>query len=164
MEKNLLNGKKILIVDDEPDVIDTLEEYLEMADVVRASNFTEAQELLTTQHFDFAILDIMGVDGYRLLEIARERKIIALMLTAHALSPKETLKSFKKGAASFVPKEKMENIVLYLNDLMEAQKKGRNFWWRWFDRFGDFYDKKFGAEWQEENKDSWESLKYSDRL
>jgi len=94
MTKTLLDGKRVLIVDDEPDVLATLEDLLSMCDVVKASSFLEAKDLLTTQYFDLAILDIMGVDGYKLLEIAVERKVIAVMLTAHALSPEDTVKSF----------------------------------------------------------------------
>jgi len=75
-DTKLLNYKRILIVDDEPDVLDALEELLPMCDVVKASTFAEAKDLLKTQHFDIAILDIMGVDGYVLLEIAKKRAVI----------------------------------------------------------------------------------------
>jgi len=47
----------------------------------------------------------MGVDGYKLLEIAVERKVIAVMLTANALSPEDTVKSLKDGAASGVSEQ-----------------------------------------------------------
>ena len=163
MDENLLNGKRVLIVDDEPDVLATLEDLLSMCDLVKASNFLEAKDLLTTQYFDMAILDIMGVDGYKLLEIAVERKVITVMLTAHALSPEDTRKSFKDGAASYVPKEEMENIVTYLNDILEAKEEGKSLWWRWMERFSDFYDRKFGLDWKDRDKDFWESLKYYDR-
>ncbi len=75
MKKNLLEGKKILIVDDEPDVLDTLENSLAMCELLKAFSFRQAKELLETQYFDFVILDIMGVNGYRLLEIANEKKV-----------------------------------------------------------------------------------------
>ena len=163
MDKTLLDGKRILIVDDEPDVLATLADLLSVCDVVKAGNFLEAEDLLTTQYFDMAILDIMGVDGYKLLEIANEQKVIAVMLTAHALSPEDTNRSFKDGAASFVPKEEMSNIVIYLNDILEAKEAGKSLWWRWMERFGDFYDKKFGLDWKDRDKDFWESLKYYDR-
>ena len=127
MDESLLDGKRVLIVDDEPDVLATLEDLLSMCDLVKASNFLEAKDLLTTQYFDLAILDIMGVDGYKLLEIAIDRKVIAVMLTAHALSPEDTRKSFKDGAASYVPKEEMENIVTYINDILEAKEGGKAF-------------------------------------
>src|SRR4030043_2432671 len=82
----LLNGKRILIVDDEPDVLETLVDLLPMCVVESASDFESAKGLIETRPFDIAILDIMGVDGYHLLEIAGKKKITAVMLTAHALS------------------------------------------------------------------------------
>jgi nucleotide-binding universal stress UspA family protein/CheY-like chemotaxis protein len=145
VRKGLLEGKRILIVDDEPDVLETLAELLEMCDVTEASSFEEAKKLLETQAFDMAVLDIMGVDGYMLLEIANDKKVIAVMLTAHALSPEHTVKSFEEGAASYVPKDKMVHIATYLNDILEAQEKGKHFWWRWFERFGEYYERTFGS-------------------
>ena len=53
--KSLLDGKKVLIVDDEPDILDTLEDLLPMCRVVKASSFEEAETLLDSQNFDLAI-------------------------------------------------------------------------------------------------------------
>ena len=83
-DTNLLEGKKILIVDDEPDILAVLEDLLDMCELVKASSFEEAKTYLETQSFDIAVLDIMGVDGYGLLEIAKQKNIPALMLTAQA--------------------------------------------------------------------------------
>ncbi|MFC1823797.1 response regulator [Thermodesulfobacteriota bacterium] len=157
-DKNLLKDKKILIVDDEPDVLETLVDLLTMCNVVKASNFAEAKDHLETQYFDMAILDIMGVDGYQLLEIAQKREVIAVMLTAHALSVEDTVKSYKEGAASYIPKEEMANIAVFLNDILEARDKGQHFWWRWFDRFGSYYERKFGPDWQDKDKEFWEKF------
>lgn len=151
-EKKLLEGKKILIIDDEPDVLDSLEELLSMCDVVKAVAFNEAKELLETQYFDIAIIDIMGVRGYELLEIAKEKNVLCVMLTAHALNPENIVKSYKNGAASFVPKEEMANIETFLNDILEAQEKGKSLWWRWLDRLADYCEKKFGPDWQEKHR------------
>jgi DNA-binding NtrC family response regulator len=156
--KRLLDGKKILLVDDEPDVLEALEELLTMCKVVKAVSFDEAKGLLETQYFDMAILDIMGVEGYALLEIAKEREVLAIMLTAHALSPEDTVKSYKEGAASYVPKEEMANIVTFLTDILEAKEKGKNFWWRWYDRFASYYDRRFGSDWQNHDKEFWEEF------
>jgi DNA-binding NtrC family response regulator len=156
----MLDGKRVLIVDDEPDVLASLEDLLSMCEVVKANNFHKAKELLETQYFDIAILDIMGVDGYKLLKIANERNVLAVMLTAHALSVDSTAKSFKAGAAYFVPKEKMANIDVYLNDVLEANERGKSTWWRWLDRFGAFYDKKFGRQWKQKNEEFWKRFPY----
>ena len=159
MTTNWLAHKRVIIVDDEPDVLETLEELLPMCDVVKASSFGEAKDLLETQYFDIAILDIMGVDGYKLLEIANTKKVMAVMLTAHALSPEDTVKSYKEGAAYYVPKEKMTEITTYLNDILEANEQGKNFWSRWLDRFEVYFDEKFGPDWKDKDKDFW--TKYS---
>ena len=155
MTVDLLNNKRVLIVDDEPDVIDTLESLLPMCEVLKATSFDTAKDLLEREYFDMAVLDIMGVDGYKLLEIAGRRGVIPVMLTAHALSPKDTVKSFKEGAAYFIPKEKMSEIALYLNDVLDAKEKGKSFWWRWFDRFAAYYDRKFGPHWKEVDAEFW---------
>jgi len=158
--KKLLDGKNILIVDDEPDVLDTLEELLPMCEVSRAHSYDKAEKLLQSQYFDIAILDIMGVDGYNLLEIAANRNVIVVMLTAHALSVDDTVKSFKKGAASYVPKEEMSNIATYLIDTLEAKKRGESFWWRWLERLSPYYDKNFGRDWKDKDKEFWQKFPY----
>ena len=159
-EKNYLDGKRILIVDDEPDILESLEELLSMCEVVKASTFEEAKEQLKNHFFDMAILDIMGVDGFKLLEIANEKRIIPVILTAHALSPENTMRSFNEGAASYIPKDKMADIITYLNDIWEAKEKGKGFWWRWLDRFAYYYDRKFESDWQKKDQEFWDKLKY----
>jgi DNA-binding NtrC family response regulator len=161
MEKTLLNGKKVLLVDDEPDVLETLEELLDQCKLKTASNFEEAKALLETESFDIAVLDIMGVDGYKLLDIAKERKIIPVMLTAHALSPDHTMRSYKRGAALYVPKDKIADIPKYLEDVLQAIQAGKSTWWRWLERFESYYDKKFESEWKSKDKDFWKTFPYT---
>lgn len=161
-ESSSLEDKRVLIVDDEPDVLETLEELLSMCEIVAASSFDEAQDLLETHGFDMAVLDIMGVNGYKLLDIANEKKILAVMLTAHALTPEDTVKSYKRGAAFFVPKEEMANMTTFLSDVLEAKEKGENYWARWLDRLGHYYDKKFGPGWKDSDKEFWEALSKQD--
>ena len=148
----LLDKKKVLIVDDEPDIPETLEELLPMCDITKAFTFEEAADLIEKQHFDLAILDIMGVKGYDLLKKAVQKHVIVIMLTAHALNAENLLKSYNEGAASFIPKEELTNIATYLNDILEAREKGKSFWWRWLDRMEGYFDKKFGPEWQERHQ------------
>lgn len=148
---DLLEGKRILIVDDEPDVLNTLEDLLTMCKITKASTFEQAKELLEERYFDMAILDIMGVQGYRLLDLCNEKRVIGVMLTAYAMTPEDIQRSYESGAASFVPKEKMAEITTYLADIYEAKEKGKSVWWRWYDRLADYCEKKFGPEWQKEH-------------
>ena len=157
---NSLVGKKVLIVDDEPDVLETLSELLEMCDITEASSFEEAKELLETQVFDMAILDIMGVSGYELLEIATRKKVTAIMLTAYALTPGDVVKSHKGGAAYYIPKEEMVNITTFLNDILEAEEKGEDTWGSWFARMASFCEKRFASDWKSSDKDFWERFPF----
>ena len=143
----LLEGKRVLIVDDEPDILETFEELLDMCEIEKATNFDEAKSLLENQSFEITILDIMGVDGYKLLEIANNRNITAVMLTAHALSVENTVKAYEQGAAFFVPKDKMLDIDTYLIDILKAKSEGKQSWRRWLKRFGSYYNRRFGTEW-----------------
>jgi DNA-binding NtrC family response regulator len=105
-----------------------------------------------------AVLDIMGVEGFQLLEIATQREVTAVMLTAHALSPDNVVKSYKEGAASYLPKEEMVNIAAFLNDILEAIEQGKSTWGRWYDKLGSFFEKKFGEDWQKDDKDFWKNF------
>lgn len=157
-KKDLLEGKRVLIVDDEPDVLITLESLLPMCETVSATTFDRAKEALNTERFDLAILDIMGVDGYKLLQIAAEKKVTAVMLTAHALSVEDTKKSRLEGAAYYIPKDQISNIQTLLNDVLEAKSEGKSTWRRWIERLGWYYDNRFGPDWKDADKEFWDQI------
>ncbi len=155
--ENILNGKKILIVDDEPDVLETLIELLNMCKIDTAPSFESGKQLMENQGYDLAILDIMGVKGFELLEIANLQKIPALMLTANALSEESLKKSAENGAAYYLPKDKMIDIEIYVTDVFTALQKKKSTWEKLFDRLGGFYDERFnGTGWREKEKSFWE--------
>jgi len=147
---DMVKGKRILIVDDEPDILGALEELLDDCVLDTAGAFESARDLLESTPYDAAILDIMGVRGYDLLALAHQRRIPVLMLTAHALSPDNLVKSLKEGARAYVPKDKIAEIRTYLNDVLEeAPRKGRL--GRWFARLEPFFEETFGAYWKEKS-------------
>jgi DNA-binding NtrC family response regulator len=163
-DESLLAGKKILVVDDEPDILDVLEELLSMCMVIKASTFDEARELLESQYFDLVILDIMGVDGYRLLEISKRKNMTAVMLTAHAFTSDNLRRSIKEGAVSYIPKEEMMNITSFLIDILKAQKEERNPWEPWQKKLpSSYFAKRWGAAWQDHDKEFWKRFWASKR-
>jgi DNA-binding NtrC family response regulator len=151
-------GKKILVVDDERDILETLEELLDEFDIETASTFESAKELIESKVYDAAILDIMGVKGFDLLEIAAEKKIPVLMLTAHGLNPDNLVGSIKLGAKSYIPKEKMSEIDIYLKEILIAHEKGIEKPGNWFARLGSFFDSRFGEGWKSKDKRFWEEF------
>lgn len=159
-KENILAGKRILIVDDEPDILDLLEESLPTSELTRASSFSSAKEMMETKVFDLAILDIMGVDGYALLEIASSKNIPAVMLTAHAFTPDNLLKSMKEGAAAYLPKEEISGIAEFLAELFEAKENGLSPWAPWENRFPpSYFSTRFGAAWRSADKEFLNQLK-----
>ena len=143
-----LKDKIVLAVDDEPDVLDTLAELLDLCQVVKKTNYEDAVEYLNTGSADLAILDIMGVNGFELLKLCVTKKIDAVMLTAHAFSIESLKKSLELGARAYLPKEKLADIVSFLEDVI-TMEHNKN-WQRLFNRLGGFLNASFGANW---NKD-----------
>jgi two-component system response regulator VanR len=78
---------RILIVDDEPEIADLVELYLQNDDyeIIKCYNGNDAMDVIRSQKLDLAILDIMlpGIDGFALCrEIRQSYQFPVLMLTA----------------------------------------------------------------------------------
>ncbi|MFO8165272.1 MAG: response regulator [Thermodesulfobacteriota bacterium] len=145
-----LKDKSILVVDDEPDVLETVEEELDMCIIRKATDYDTAIQYLSGYTFDIVILDIMGVNGFELLKDAVSRGFPTVMLTAHALSPESLKKSIKLGAVSFLPKEKIPELRSFLEDVVIGD--GNPVWRKLFDKLGSYFQKRFGPDWQEQDK------------
>lgn len=148
--KSLLKDKIILVVDDEPDVLDSVGEILDMCLLYKARSYEEGKEYLMGYTIDIAILDIMGVNGLDLLKRAVEKGIPTVMLTAHALTPDVLKKSMKLGAVTFLPKEKMSELEDFLKDVVLGG--GKPIWAKFFDRLGSYFDARFGPDWKEKDQ------------
>ena len=154
-KESFLKGKHILAVDDEVDILETIEEILEESKVDTARDYKSASQKIKERKYDLAILDIMGVDGLQLLAEAVQREIPTVMLTAHAISPDTLMESIQKGAISYLPKESLADLDDLLNALLAAFHHGEPPWKLLFDKLGDFFDERFGSDWKEKNRDFW---------
>jgi CheY-like chemotaxis protein len=148
---SILDGKKVLAVDDEPDILDVLEEQVVegcprcMFD--KALTYQAAVEKLASRQYDIVVLDIMGVRGFDLLEQAVARGMRAVMLTAHALTPEMLDRSYRMGARAFLPKETLTEIVPLLEDVMRYEFEPA--WLRIIEAVSDFYTTHFGPDWRQ---------------
>ena len=157
MAESILNGKRILAVDDEPDVLETLEDMLvDIPGLVldTAGDYESGYELLRSWTYDVVILDIMGVRGFDLLNAAVHLGVPAVMLSAHAVSPESVRQSIQMGARAFIPKEKMADIIPFLEDVLTLSRRGSVS--RMLHRLEGIFNKTFGAGWQTSQKDFWE--------
>ena len=150
MAESILNGKRILAVDDEPDVLAVLEEEIKDScpncTVEKATTYEKADELLRANEYDVVILDIMGVRGFDLLETAVKRNFKVAMLTAHALSPESLKKSHDLGARAYLPKDKLGEIVPFIEDVLKYEHKTG--WKRLLDKLENYFDDQFGPDWK----------------
>ena len=150
-----IKGKHILAVDDEEDVLETIQDILEGADVDRAKDYETASQKIRDNVYDLAILDIMGVNGLQLLDETVAKGIPTVMLTAHAINPETLMTSIRKGAISYLPKETLSELDTLLNELLNAGTQGQPPWRILFDKLGKYFDERFGKGWKEKDKDFW---------
>lgn len=149
----MLQDKVILAVDDEPDVLETIVEVLDMCRVDTAGDYGRAQELLQTKSYDMVILDIMGVKGLHLLESAVCQRFPSVMLTAPALNPEYILKSMKRGAISYISKEDLVHLDTLLGDLFGLMSNGASPWRHTMKRLEPVLDERFSPDWRNTYKD-----------
>ncbi len=90
--KKKTDKTKILVVDDEPNIVQTLQDRLEMNEyqVVTAGNGREGLEKIEQERPDVILLDVIMpiMDGHEMLEMLRKqpggRDVSVIMLTARS--------------------------------------------------------------------------------
>jgi DNA-binding response OmpR family regulator len=153
MTQSVLDGKRVLAVDDEPDILTVVEEEISHASpdavVEKATTYDKAAELLRSNSYDLIVLDIMGVRGFDLLEIAVGRGFRVAMLTAHALSPESLRKSHDLGASAYLPKDKLGELVPFLEDVLQYEHKTG--WKRLLAKLENYFDNQFEPDWKKKS-------------
>jgi CheY-like chemotaxis protein len=144
-------------VDDEPDVLNLLEEEILAAcpdsKVDKATTYQEAVERMMSLTYDVVILDIMGVRGFDLLELAVSRNFPVAMLTAHALTPEALKRAFEMKAHAYIPKEKLGEIVPFLEDVLHYEYLPG--WKRLLEKLKGSFDNKFEKDWEKKVGMDW---------
>jgi DNA-binding response OmpR family regulator len=161
MAASILNGKKILAVDDEPDVLRVLE--MEILDACpdcvfeTAATFETAAKLLENGAYDIVILDIMGVRGFDLLDIAVKKNLKVAMLTAHAVSLEALKRSYDMKARSYLPKDMLGEIVPFLEDILRYDYQTG--WEKLAKKLPGFFTDGFESDWEKKTGKPWRAFK-----
>lgn len=160
MKESVLNEMRVLAVDDEPDVLDTIEELIALqapeCRVDKATDFEAASQKIQSKVYDLVILDLMGVRGFDLLKMATEKDIPAVILTAHELNPEALKRSIELGARAYYPKYKLPEIASYLESLLKNDYK--HGWGNVFQELRGFFDSRFGDRWMDSDKTFWSNF------
>jgi DNA-binding NarL/FixJ family response regulator len=119
----MTDKSKLLLVDDEPGVRESVQAYLEDSDefnVQVASNANEAWNFLQRETPDLVISDIMmpQVDGYQFLKQLREdprfKTLPVVFLTARGMTS-DRIQGYDAGCDAYLPKpfdpDELESIV-----------------------------------------------------
>ncbi len=158
LTKSILDGKRILAVDDEPDVLRILEEEISATcpncKLDKATAYETAANMLESTDYDVVILDIMGVRGFDLLDLAVTKNLRVAMLTAHALSSEALKKSVELGARAYLPKEKLGEIVPFLEVVLAYEYVAG--WKRLYEKLKVFFDSKFESDWEKKTGFNWQ--------
>jgi CheY-like chemotaxis protein len=149
-EDSPLKDLTILVVDDDPDILDAVGDELEMCLVHKASDYETALQYLLGYKYDVVILDVMGVNGFELLRISVSKGFPAVMFSAYALTMDALKKSIQLGAVFFLPKEKLPELKDFLENLVLDNWKSN--WFGLFDRLSLYFNKHFGPEWKEKDR------------
>jgi CheY-like chemotaxis protein len=162
MQESILNSKRILAVDDEPDILEVLKEEILAAapgcTLETAVSYEQAVEQLVSWTYDLVILDIMGVRGFDLLKLAvtRPYPIPVVMLTAHALSPESLKKSIELGARAYLPKERLGAVVPFLEDVLTYEYGA--VWRRVLKQVEGVFSKGLGPYWRKPDDAFWKEF------
>ena len=115
-----MDKKSILIVDDEPDLVETLQVRLaqENYECLTANDGHNGFELARTEKPDLVILDIMlpGMDGYkvaRLLKFQKELKHFPIIMLSAKDRDEDRLLGEQTGANYYITKPfSMDKLVI----------------------------------------------------
>jgi two-component system response regulator PilR (NtrC family) len=130
-----MQKKRVLVVDDEQDVRDTLATVLEKLDyrAMTAADGDEALEIVGNQKVDVILSDLYmpGMNGIELLKrIKSQRKnIVFLMITAHP-TIETAVDAIKKGAYDYLTKPfHIEEVRIKISRAMEKSGLTQSLKW-----------------------------------
>ncbi|MFC1706038.1 response regulator [Planctomycetota bacterium] len=120
---NPLGDKVVLVVDDEQEILDTIEDLLvdEVGDLDFATGYEKARSLLDSKAYDLAVFDLMGVRG---LDLVRDysRTVDTIVLTGQSVRPATVNWILEHNVKAFLPKPEMTDLERCLRIVVTSPK------------------------------------------
>ncbi len=111
--------EKIIIVDDEPDMLELLSMIITEKTpykVITTNNPLEVTDIIKNNNFDLAIVDLKmpGLDGIELLEAIKniDLNLMVIIITAYG-TIESAVETMHKGAFDFITKPFRKEQILY---------------------------------------------------
>ena len=125
-EGGVPEAKRILVVDDDETVRESLKDFLEFHDfsVTAVEGAAEALRLIAAEEFDLVISDLVmpKMDGIALIKAVRDAgKDVPLLVMTGFASIEYAVESMKAGATDFITKPlKFDHVMLIVNRVLET--------------------------------------------
>lgn len=122
-------GKRVLIIDDDPHIVDSVSQYLELEGyiVFKALSGPEGLEIALQEQPNIIVLDIMmpEMDGFQVMERLKGseqlRQIPVIMLTAKG-SDNDVMLGWRSGVANYITKPfDLEELVHAMQLVLASQ-------------------------------------------
>ena len=122
---------KILIVEDDLDIQELLQNFLQEAgyEVSIANDGVEAVSLFSTAHYDLILLDVMlpKIDGFTVCELIRKQSQIPIIMLTALSGEKEQIKGLDLQVDDYITKPfSIAVLKLRLKKLLEREVKGES--------------------------------------
>ena len=163
MARSVLDGKRILAVDDEPDVLEVLKE--EIMSAAPEVPFRDGHHLRAGDRscwrrghttFSSSISWVFAALTSCRAPPVRDYPIPTVMLTAHAFSPDALKKSIELGARAYLPKERLGAMVPFLEDVLTYEYGP--VWKRLLKEVEGVFSKEWGPYWRKPNDAFWKEF------
>lgn len=116
----MLENKRVLVVDDNPDIIGALTDFLELngCKIFAATSGREAIDIVKQTDIEVALLDVRlpDINGVSLLDILKKEDptIAVIMMTGYS-THKDIIDAMKKGASDFLLKPfEYDNLIMVM--------------------------------------------------
>lgn len=124
--------QKILIVDDEPDLLRLLERIISKKtdyEIITTNNSLETPRILEKNQFDVICTDFKmpGMDGMEILQMIKDQKRFEQVIMITAFGTLESaMEALSKGVFDYITKPfKKEHILFTVDRAMKFQKNAR---------------------------------------
>jgi response regulator RpfG family c-di-GMP phosphodiesterase len=124
----MISGSKVLIVDDNPEIIEILSDFftLNNCDIYKALTGQEAFKILDKKDIEVVILDVKlpDINGISLLNTIKEsRPTTAVIMATGYYDPNFVVEAMKKGASDFLFKPlELDKLMLVMMRVLRERK------------------------------------------
>jgi response regulator RpfG family c-di-GMP phosphodiesterase len=124
----MISGSKILVVDDNPEIVDILANFLALnnCEIHKAFTGHEALDILDRKDVEVVILDVKlpDINGISLLDMIKESKpTTAVIMATGYYDPNFVVDAMKKGASDFLFKPfELEKLMLVIMRVLRERK------------------------------------------